>query len=132
MLRNNVSRVVVVDLDDAHRDALTRTLRHAGYVVEATGDTMCALDVVHKSAHPLIVLLAGACLQVLNVAAADRRLADWHAYIVLAAEESEQMTDCECWYSHLKLRVVRQPIDEPTLLEVVGQAARAVGLKPAV
>lgn len=132
MLCDSASRVVVADRDEARRDAMTQSLRHAGYVVEATSDAIRALHVVHKSAYPLIVILTADSLHVLNVAASDRRLTHHHAYIVLAPNTADHAPDCEQWYPHVRLRVLRQPIDELTLLDAVATAARALGLQPVI
>lgn len=130
MFRDGVSRVVLADRDVARRNTTATGLRRAGHVVEATSDVMHALHFVHKSAYPLIVVLTSEYLHVLNVAASDRRLTHHHAYIVLAPA-TDQSPDCARWYPHVMLRVLRLPVEESLLHEVIAKAARTLGLEPA-
>ncbi len=84
--------VLVVDDDDAIRDAIHFALRHTGYPVQEATNGVQALSLLRAAEAPLVVLLdvrmpKMSGVEVLETVAQDPRLARRHAYVLVTADD---------------------------------------------
>jgi CheY-like chemotaxis protein len=126
MLRDGVARVLVADRDVASRKWAASLLSAAGYSVTEAGDVEQGIVAVHGSANPLIVLSDASCRDMLQVAAADRRLVAHHAYVLLCADAERPDPVCQSLLRRLTLFLVRKPAGSRAVLDAVARAHQAL------
>ncbi len=120
-----MSRVLVVDNDDAIRETARFLLEDAGYDVLEAPDGVIALDVLTRSECPLVVLLDLVMprlggIDVLRAARRSGRLRR-HAFVAWTASRIEIPADL---LSALDVPLVTKPFDLDELLAVVSSATR--------
>ncbi len=121
-------RILVVDDDEAIRETLRFVLEDAGYSVSEAVNGLDALDVLHTSIEPLVVLLdimmprlSGA--GVLGVVAEDERLATRNAFVLVTANTYPFPKPFALMVERLGVAVVSKPFDIDDLLSIVARAA---------
>ena len=123
-----VTRVLIVDDDEAIRETLRFALEDCGYDVLEAADGLSALRVLRTTAARLVVLLdlmmpgldgAG----VLGAVAGDARLASQFAYILVTANTRTLTLAFANLLTNLRVATISKPFDLDTLLDVVRQAS---------
>lgn len=121
--------VLVVDDDDDLRASLRYLLEMEGYEVEEARDGIEALDRLRTSEQRLVVLLdlmmprlSG--MEVLNAVAADERLAERHAYLIVTANRDTIQPPFSGLLRRLEVPVVMKPYDVDEILAVVAKVTR--------
>lgn len=129
MISGSKIRVLVVDDDQAIRDALRLALEEEGYAVAEAADGAIALDMLHGSDEQQVVLLdfrmprvdgGGVLLSVER----DARLAGRDAFILITANLSTLPLSVATLLDRLHIPVISKPFDMDELLDTVGAAAR--------
>jgi two-component system response regulator AtoC len=121
--------VLVVDDDDAIRDILRAILETEGYAVFEAPDGQAALDLLHRTTWPMVVLtnhtmphLDGPGL--FHALWQDLALANRHAYIYMTAAERILEPAFLRKLEELHVPVLRKPFDIDELLTLLAQAAQ--------
>lgn len=121
-------RVLIVDDDRAIRETLRLALEDEGYAVVEAPDGVVALDALHASPVPMVVLLDlrmprldGA--EVLARVAADPVLSTRHAYILVTANLHTAPITFSGLLNRLMVPVMPKPFDLDALMEVVAHSA---------
>lgn len=120
--------ILVVDDDEDIRATLRVLLEDAGYTVHEADDGTSALQRLHASAEPLVVVLDWQMphmdgQQVLEAVAAHATLATRHAYLLLTADADTLSQAFLALLRQYQTPVLAKPFDLDRLLEVVAQAA---------
>lgn len=128
-----MTRVLVVDDDEAIRETLRFVLEDAGYSVVEAENGLEALDILYASDEPLVVLLdlrmprlSGA--GVLGVVAEDEELASRHAFVLVTANPYPFSRPFALMIERLGVATVSKPFDIDDVLEVVARASCRVPL----
>jgi|SRR5581483_2722975 two-component system alkaline phosphatase synthesis response regulator PhoP len=128
-----MTRVLVVDDDEAIRETLRFVLEDAGYSVVEAANGLEALDMLYASVEPLVVLLdlmmprlSGA--GVLGVVAEDERLAARHAFVLVTANPYPFSRPFALMIERLGVATVSKPFDIDDVLDVVARASCRVPL----
>lgn len=123
-----MAHVLIVDDDQAIRESLRLLFETEGYLVEEATNGIAALNILHTSAYPLIVLLdlrmprldgEGVLRAIMN----DPHLAHRHAYVLLTANYLSISPTLASILTQLGVPIVPKPFDLDTLLEIVQQLA---------
>jgi CheY-like chemotaxis protein len=120
---------LVVDDDDDLRTSLRYLLEMEGYEVEEARDGLEALDRLRTSEQALVVLLDLMMprlngMEVLNAVAADERLAERHAYLIVTANRDKIQPPFSGLLRRLDVPVVMKPYDVDEILAVVAKITR--------
>lgn len=124
-------RILVVDDDLAIREMLHIMLEYSGYqVIEAT-DGAEALEIIHSSSEPLVVLLDVMMLDVtgLDVLQAVERnpyLSTRHGYILVTASREIESLATEKVVQKLSVPLIAKPFDMNHLLHTVEHVIRRI------
>jgi CheY-like chemotaxis protein len=122
------ARVLVVDDDEAIREAMRLALEEAGYEVLEASDGLSALRILRATTERLVVLLdlmmpgldgAG----VLGTVAGDTRLASQFAYILVTANTKTLTLAFANLLTNLRVTTIAKPFDLDALLDAVRQAS---------
>ena len=129
MISTSPATVLVVDDDAAIRELIVETLGDEGYTVLQAPDGARALDILRRSAEPLVVLLdlmmpRMSGKDVLQAVAADRRLASTHAYVLITAAEHSLPLPFVHLLTVLEVPILPKPFDLRVLLYRVEHALR--------
>lgn len=125
-----MAHVLVVDDDQDIRDVLRFILEDAGHEVQEASDGESALQLLHESPVPLVVLLdlllprmSGTDLlqQVID----DPQLKDRHAYLLLTADNAELRQQAEPLLEQVSAQVIGKPFDVEVLLRMVANASHS-------
>lgn len=123
-----MTRILIVDDDDAIRETLRDALEEEGYEVAEAADGIEGLAQLRASQERLVVLLDQLMPRldgkgVLRAVQDDPLLARQHAYILLTAHArmSARMTE---YIAALSIPIVSKPFDLEVLFQVVAKAAR--------
>ncbi|MBF6592629.1 MAG: response regulator [Ktedonobacterales bacterium] len=128
----SVTHVLVVDDDDAIRDAVRFALEDAGYTVSEASNGLAALKQLRAATDRAVVLLdlmmpgldgAG----VLGAVAGDHRLASRHTYILVTANTKTLTLAFANLLTSLSVPILSKHFDVDVLLETVASAARRIG-----
>lgn len=120
-------RVLIADDDSGIRESLRLILEDAGYQVDEAADGVQALDVLRASSRPMVVLLdlmmpkvdgAG----VLGAVAADPKLAQQHAFILMTAARKTLGLAFARLMTDLHVPLLPKPFELDAVLETVAQA----------
>ncbi len=127
-----MTRVLVVDDDEATRDVLRMMLEESHYTVVEAGDGDEAVRMLRASADPLVVLLdldlpGTDGLGVLRAVAADATLADRHHIIMVTAVSKARREGTRKLREALRVEMITKPFDMDVLLTVVSSAAEGSG-----
>ncbi|HLJ80889.1 MAG TPA: response regulator [Ktedonobacterales bacterium] len=123
-----VAHILVVDDDQAIRESLHLLLEAEGYQVAEAANGVAALDILHTSITPLVVLLDLRMPRldgegVLRAVAHDSYLAGHNAYVLLTANFLAVSPALAMILSELRAPVVPKPFDMDALLDIVHQLA---------
>lgn len=118
--------VLLVGADTAQRRALRRLLEPVGYRVLEAPDAIEAIGMLRRSAYALVVLFDVSQVAILSAAAADRRLAHHHAFVMLCSYTETCADGHRDVFTQLNLLVLRTPFGEEALLHTVARAARCL------
>lgn len=129
MINGSKIRVLVVDDDQAIRDALRLALEEEGYTVAEAADGVIALDMLRASDERQVVLLdfrmprmnGGA---VLTAVESDVQLARRDAFILITANLATLPLSVATLLLRLDVPVISKPFDMDELLDAVEAAAR--------
>lgn len=118
--------ILVVDDDEDIRATLRVLLEDAGYTVHEADDGTAALQRLHASTEPLVVVLDWQMphmdgQQVLEAVAAHTTLATRHAYLLLTADADSLSQAFLALLRQHQTPVLAKPFDLDRLLEVVAQ-----------
>lgn len=136
MTSSSPASILVVDDDAAIREIIAETLGDEGYTVLQASDGAQALDILRRSAEPLVVLLdlmmpGMSGKDVLRAVAADRRLATTHAYVLITAAEHGLPLPFVHLLTVLKVPILPKPFDLRVLLYRVEHALRRLAAREA-
>ena len=119
--------ILVVDDDQAIREAVHLILHEEGYTVVEAANGQMALRVLRDTSHPLVVLLdqfmplldgAG----VLRAVASDPLLRSRrHEFILVTGSASMVEAGAECGFGSPLAGIIAKPFDLDALLEIVAQ-----------
>jgi CheY-like chemotaxis protein len=124
-----VTRVLIVDDDEAIRETLRFALEDAGFSVDEASDGLAALRAMRGVRTPLVVLLdlmmpgldgAG----VLGSVAADQSLARRVAVVLITASSKTLPLAFANLLTELSVPVINKPFDVDKLIAAVTHAAR--------
>ncbi len=124
-----MTRVLLVDDDQAIRETLRFALEDIGYQVLEAADGIAALEVLRSAPSGMVVLLdlmmprldgAG----VLGAVAGDHKLARRHAFILTTATHQTLSLAFVNLLTNLSVPVVRKPFELDELLATVERAAQ--------
>jgi CheY-like chemotaxis protein len=121
--------VLVVDDDEAIREAMRMVLEDAGYLVDEAPNGKQALERLRVRTQPMVVVLDLMMpgmdgRGVLETVAADCTLATRHAYLILTAREDKTLPLAFAnLLSKLNVPIVGKPFDIGELVEAVAGAA---------
>jgi CheY-like chemotaxis protein len=124
-----MTRVLLVDDDQAIRETLRFVLEDAGYQVLEASDGLAALQALRDAPSGMVVLLdlmmpkldgAG----VLGAVAGDRRLAKRHAFILTTASHQTLSLAFVNLLTNLAVPIVHKPFELDDLLAIVERAAQ--------
>ena len=126
--RYAMTRVLIVDDDEAIREALREALEDEGYEIVEAADGIAGLAKLRASQEGMVVLLDHVMpkldgLAVLRAVQAEPSLAHRHAYILLTAR-SRMSTPLQEIMTNLTVAAVRKPFDLDVLFQTVQYAAR--------
>lgn len=129
------THVLIVDDDPDIRDTLRLVLEDEGYAVQAACDGMMALDILHRSPYPLVVLtnhnmprLDGPGL--LSFISQDPSLLRRDAFIYMTAANRIIAPDVARTLHELGAPVLRKPFDIEQLTQAVADAASRLHYLP--
>jgi CheY-like chemotaxis protein len=119
----------VVDDDEAIRESVRWVLEDAGCVVDEAADGRHALNHLHASRKPLVVLVDWKMPgmdghRLLEVVAADEALAERHAFILMTANDKTLPLAVANLLVRLHVPVVGKPFDLDALVATVEEAGR--------
>ncbi len=124
-------RVLIVDDDEAIREALHLALEEEGYMVLEAADGLVALDQLRAASQPMVVLtnhnmprLDGPGL--LNFVVDDARLSGRHVFVYMTASNRIIHPTFARQLEQLQAPIVRKPFDLDTLLDAIAAAAERV------
>lgn len=127
-----MTRVLIVDDDEGSREAMHAVLDDAGYEVTECDNGLACLAILSAIRDPLVVLLdyrmprmSGA--EVLR-AAAERKLAHRHSFVLLTASPHELDFSPIQIPAGLVVPIVGKPFDIDDLVDTVAGAARRLQL----
>lgn len=124
-----MTRVLLVDDDQAIRETLRFALEDAGYQVLEAPDGIAALQALRDAPSGIVVLLdlmmpkldgAG----VLGAVAGDRRLAKRHAFILMTASHQTLSLAFANLLTNLTVPIVHKPFELDELLATIERAAQ--------
>ena len=123
-----VAHILVVDDDQAIRESLRLLLEAEGYQVAEASNGVAALDILHTSVTPLVVLLDLRMPRldgegVLRAVAHDSYLASHNAYVLLTANFLAISPSLAAILTELRAPILPKPFDLDALLEIVHQLA---------
>lgn len=124
-------KVLIVERDDAVREARRFVLADAGYdVMEAVNDRI-ALRMLSAARQPVVALFDLLALDAdgpnaLAAIAADERLAQRHAYAMLAPAPHATPSTLQPILMMLGAHVIHQPVSDEILLRTVALASERV------
>lgn len=124
-----MAQVLVVDDDQPVRDALRMVLEDEGHEVTEVGDGQQALDVLRRSAAPMVVVLDLMMpkydgTHVLRAVAEEPEALGRHAYVLLTAAGKTLPSAVTALLRDLVVPVVSKPFDIDHLLRVVALAVQ--------
>jgi two-component system, OmpR family, response regulator len=126
-----MAHIVVVDDDPGIRTVLRRALEEQGHAVSEAGDGLTALERLHTSPWPLVVLLdckmpyldgAG----VLGTLAGDGALAQRHRYVLMTAGAQTLPLALGTLLVRLGVPLVQKPFDLEEVLDIVAHLAQGM------
>ena len=132
-----MATVLVVDDDASIRHMLRVALEFAGHVVSEACNGLMALDHLHASGEPLVILLdqmmplvSGEGL--LAQLARDRDLTARHACVLMTAQAEFLSPQCRFLLAELAVPVLAKPFELDDLFEIVEESAErlASGERP--
>lgn len=123
-----MASALVVDDDQDTRDILRVVLEDSGYAVAEAADGVQALDALRASAVPLVVVLDLDLprldgIGVLRAVAADARLSQRHAFVLLTAVAHKRYQAAEEYCATLAVPLILKPFELDELLDTVAGAA---------
>ncbi|MGH2516350.1 MAG: response regulator [Ktedonobacterales bacterium] len=129
MIHGSKIRVLVVDDDQAIRDALRLALEDEGYAVAEAADGAIALDMLRAGEERRIVLLDYRMPRidgggVLTTVDSDARLAGRDAFILITANLNTLSLSVATVLSRRNVPIISKPFDMDELLDAVAAAAR--------
>ena len=128
-----MTKVLVVDDDDAIRETVRLALEDAGYSVQEANDGLSALRALRMSSEPQVVLLdlmmptldgAG----VLGTVSGDDQLSRRNAYVLVTASHATLTLSFARLLSSLSVTVLHKPFEIEDMLRVVGESAKRLHL----
>jgi CheY-like chemotaxis protein len=125
---------LIVDDDQGSREAMHAVLDDAGYEVIECSNGLACLAVLSASRDPLVVLLdyrmpRMSGTEVLR-AAAERKLAHCHRFVLLTASPHELDFSAIQIPAGLVVPIVGKPFDIDDLLDTVAHATRRIQVEP--
>ena len=130
MIHGSKIRVLVVDDDQAIRDALRLALEEEGYAVAEAADGVIALDVLRRAGNERQIVLLDFRMPRLDGAGvligveSDERLAGRDAFILITANLSTLPLSVAMLIHRLEVPVISKPFDMDELLDTVAAAAQ--------
>jgi DNA-binding response OmpR family regulator len=128
-------RILVVDDDLAIREMLHIMLTYTGYDVLEVPDGTKALEIIHTSPEPLVVLLdlrmpTQSGLDVLYSVERDAELAGRHGFILFSAGREIETLSSEPIVHRLDIPLIAKPFDMHTLLDTIETVFRRLTKVP--
>lgn len=128
-------RILVVDDDLAIREMLHIMLAYTGYDVLEVPDGTKALEIIHSSPEPLVVLLdlmmpTQSGLDVLYSVERNAELACRHGFILFSASREIETLSSEPIVHRLDIPLIAKPFDMHTLLDTIETVFRRLTKVP--
>ena len=125
----HMTTVLVVDDEEAIRDAVCTVLEDAGFACQQAANGEEALAVMHASKDPLVVLLdvmmpRMSGLDLLGIVAVETGLVGRHTVILLTALDKNLPLALSRLIDRLGVLVLGKPFDVDLLVEAVTHAAK--------
>jgi two-component system chemotaxis response regulator CheY len=119
-----MSHVLVVDDDEGIRETIRLVLEDADHHVMEVNDGEQALQLLHESAVPLVVLLDLVMpkvngIQFLNTVNADSHLKALHSIVLMTANCANILQEVGPLLQEMHVEVITKPFDIDRLLEAV-------------
>jgi CheY-like chemotaxis protein len=129
--RDQATAVLVVDDDDAIRQALVRLLEDEGYAVRQARDGVEAVGILYAAEAPLVVLLDWLIpkidgLTILQTVQHDPQRLGHHAYIFMSAAFPAGLREVAALPETLHVSVLIKPFTIALVLEKVERAAASL------
>lgn len=130
-------QILVVDDSQTFRLLLRSMLEPAGYTIREAADGIEALEALHATAEPLVVLLDYRMpnmdgWQVLQAVDAEGPPITNNEFVVVSAEIATFPLDRVELLRHLSIRTLPKPFEKSVLLNVVAQAQERLSASPDV
>jgi CheY-like chemotaxis protein len=121
--------LLVVEDDQATRDALRTTFESEGYVVTEASDGLEALELIRVSPSSLVVVLDLDLprldgIEILQAVTNDPTLAASHAFILMTAVAHQRYQAAEAICTALAVPILQKPFELEAILDAVTQAAK--------
>jgi len=128
-------RVLIIDTDEAIRDALRLVLEGDGYPVTATCCPDDAMELLRDSPDPVVVLFDAGVPRVSDgrvtaLASMSDPLVRRHAYICMTTGEALMPTDLHEALVALAVPIIQKPFDIDQVLVAVKSAANGILTTP--
>jgi CheY-like chemotaxis protein len=122
--------VLLVEVNSRHRAQLRALLEREGCDVLESADVTEAFGMMHRSPHPLVVVLDIRRVKLLNHVIPDLRMAEHHAYVVLCPWRHPGLRLPGSMQAQLTLCVVRGRGRWRALVRAIALAAGALPSDP--
>ncbi len=124
-----MTRVCVIEDDEATRETVRDLLEDAGYEVVTAANGLIGYSMLSNSLERLVVLLdhklpkLDGC-DLLEIVAQDEQLRARHTFIFMTASPKRALEDCEESLEELDVPLVSKPFDIDELVDAVREAER--------
>jgi DNA-binding NarL/FixJ family response regulator len=122
--------VLLVEANSRHRAQLRSVLEHEGCEILEAAEVTEAFDLLHRSMHPLVVVLDRRHVKLLDHVIRDLRMAEHHAYVVLCPWRDPGLRLPHSMQAQLRLHVVHGRRRWHALVRAIARAAGALPSDP--